>query len=255
MSLEAQVQALTAAVTTLSGLVNTLNTSTQNSYNTAVSTSGSNATTATTKAAEAVTSANTATTKAAEAVASAASIAGGPVSSVNSRTGVVTLTATDVGLGNVNNTSNATERAAAATLTNKTLTDPTLADSQLIRAMLIDCGMTSVSKGNSGTSTQTYDYSAGSVQLSTATGNHTIATSNWPPTGNHGMMLIELTNGGAFTLTWPSINWVQPSGVTTTSISTYLSTLTGRASLQTSGVDQVLLWTRDAGATIYGKLI
>ena len=68
-------------------------------------------------------------------------------------------------------------------------------DFQLSRAMLIDCGNTSVAKGNSGTSTQTYDYTAGSVQTSTATGNHTLATSNWPPTGNLGVILILLTNG------------------------------------------------------------
>jgi len=141
------------------------------------------------------------------------------------------------------------------TLTNKTLTAPTLADSQLIRAMLIDCGMTVVDKGNSGTSTQTYDYTAGSVQTSTATGNHTIAFSNFPPTGNLGQILILLTNGGAYTLTWPTVNWIKPDGTTTTSISTYLAALTGRTALQSSGVDQILLWSRDAGTTIYGKLI
>ena len=42
---------------------------------------------------------------------------------VNSPTGIAKG---DVGLGNVDNTSNATERAAAATLTNKTLTAPTM---------------------------------------------------------------------------------------------------------------------------------
>lgn len=128
-------------------------------------------------------------------------------------------------------------------------------DGQLSRYMLIDCGLTAVDKGNSGTSTQTYDYTAGSLQTSTATGNHTIATSNWPPTGNLGNILILLTNGGAFTLTWPTINWIQPSGVTTTSISTYLAANTGRTALQSSGTDQILLWSRDAGTTIYGKLV
>lgn len=42
---------------------------------------------------------------------------------INSPTGIVKA---DVGLGNVDNTSNATERAAAATLTNKTLTAPVI---------------------------------------------------------------------------------------------------------------------------------
>lgn len=46
----------------------------------------------------ATTQAGIATTKAAEAAASAASISGGPVTSVNSKTGVVTLTPADIGL-------------------------------------------------------------------------------------------------------------------------------------------------------------
>lgn len=128
-------------------------------------------------------------------------------------------------------------------------------DMQVSRAMLIDCGMTAAAKGNSGTATQTYDYTAGSVQSSTATGNHTIATSNWPPTGNFGAMLIMLTNGGAFTVTWPTVNWVKPDGTTTTSIATYLAANTGRTALQSAGLDQVLLWSTDGGTTIYGKLV
>lgn len=44
-----------------------------------------------------------------------------PVTSVNTKTGVVTLEKTDVGLGNVDNTSDADKNSAIATLTNKTL--------------------------------------------------------------------------------------------------------------------------------------
>ncbi len=153
-----------------------------------------------------------------------------------------------------------TTNAAGVLSFSSVLTSPftanvSAADYQLSRAMLIDCGNTSVAKGNSGTSTQTYDYTAGSVQTSTATGNHTLATSNWPPTGNLGVILILLTNGGAYTLTMPTINWIQPSGVVTTSFSTYLASLTGRSALQSSGTDQILWWSLDAGTTIYGKLV
>lgn len=49
------------------------------------------------------------------------------VTSVNSQTGAVVLSKTDVGLGNVDNTSDATKDAATATLTNKTLTNPKIA--------------------------------------------------------------------------------------------------------------------------------
>lgn len=53
---------------------------------------------ATTQAGIATTQAGIATTKAAEAAASAASISGGPVTSVNTKTGVVTLVPADIGL-------------------------------------------------------------------------------------------------------------------------------------------------------------
>jgi hypothetical protein len=49
-----------------------------------------------------------------------------PVTSVNTRTGAITLTSTDVGLANVSNTSDATKNSATATLTNKTLTSPAI---------------------------------------------------------------------------------------------------------------------------------
>jgi len=39
------------------------------------------------------------------------------------------------------------------------------------------------------------------------------------------------------------------------SISVYLAANSGRTSLQASGVDQFLFWSRNAGVTIYGKLI
>lgn len=73
--------------------------------------------TATTQAGIATTQAGIATTKAAEAAASAASIAGGPVTSVAGKTGVVTLAKADVGLGNVDNTSDANKPVSTATQT------------------------------------------------------------------------------------------------------------------------------------------
>lgn len=54
-----------------------------------------------------------------------AATAPGGVTSVNTRTGAVVLTSSDVGLGNVNNTSDATKNSAVAVLTNKDLTSGT----------------------------------------------------------------------------------------------------------------------------------
>jgi hypothetical protein len=48
------------------------------------------------------------------------------VSSVNTKTGAVVINKSDVGLGNVDNTSDATKNSAVATLTNKTLTSPVI---------------------------------------------------------------------------------------------------------------------------------
>ena len=152
---------------------------------------------------------------------------------------------------------------ANSSATNYTITFPAASDTVAVLAAAQTLvaktwtgeSVTTVAKGNSGTSTQTYDYSAGTLQTSTATGNHTIAFSNWPTSGNLGVLQIILTNGGAYTLTWPTINWIKPDGTLTTSISTYLSSLTGRSALQTSGTDQFIFWTIDAGTTVYGKIV
>jgi hypothetical protein len=125
-------------------------------------------------------------------------------------------------------------------------------DQSVSRAMLIDCGLVFVDKGNSGTSTQTLDYTAGSAQAVTCTGNFTLATSNWPPTGNLGAILLKAVNFGANTVTWPTVNWFKPDGSTTTSVATWLAAETGRTAFQTSGTEFIKLWTLDAGTTIYG---
>ena len=131
------------------------------------------------------------------------------------------------------------------TLTNKTLTSPTLADSQLIRAMLIDNGYTYY---NSNT-TSALDYVNGSHQRWAPSGTVTLSVANWPPSGNLGELLIEGVNLGAATITWPTVNWITSTGATTTTFSS------NGVTLQTSGTDWVVLWTRDAGTTVYGKII
>lgn len=129
-------------------------------------------------------------------------------------------------------------------------------DQTVSRAILVDCAEFVVDKGNISAATVTFDYSAGSVQTYTATGSTvTWAFSNWPPTGNEGYLLIRGTNIGAYTHSISGITWLKPDGTTTTSVATYLAANTGRTAFQTSGVDQVLLWTRDAGTTVYGKLV
>jgi hypothetical protein len=123
-------------------------------------------------------------------------------------------------------------------------------DALLKRVMLQDTGWDYYDSST----TNALDYVNGSCQRwAPNTGSQTLTISNWPPSGNLGELLIEGVNLGAATITWPTIYWIQPSGVFTTSISTYLTSLS--RSLKTSGTDWVLLWTRDAGTTIYGKLL
>jgi len=54
-----------------------------------------------------------------------------------------------------------------------------------------------------GTGTHTFDYSAGDMQELTATGDITIAFSNFV-TGKVCVMIVEATNWGAFTITYPA---------------------------------------------------
>lgn len=120
-----------------------------------------------------------------------------------------------------------------------------LADKILRRAMFKDTGYTYFDS----TTTSALDYVNGSVQRWAPTGTVTLTITNWPPSGNLGELFIEGVNLGAATITWPTINWITSNGVTTTNFA-----LNG-VTLQTSGTDWVLLWTRDAGTTIYGKVV
>ena len=100
------------------------------------------------------------------------------------------------------------------------------------------------------TTTNDLDYENGSVQRwAPSTGSQTLTVSNWPASGTLGELLIEGVDLGAATIDWSGILWVKKDGTTTTTLAD-----TG-VKLQVSGVDFVLLWTRDAGTTIYGKVV
>src|SRR5690606_8237332 len=74
----------------------------------------------------------------------------------------------------------------------------------------------------------------------TSVGNTTWTFSNPPASGVGFGFILELTNGGAFTQTWPSsVDW--PNGVA--------------PSLSPSGVAVLVFTTRDGGATWRGALV
>ena len=82
----------------------------------------------------------------------------------------------------------------------------------------------------------------------------TIALSGWPTAGNHAAIKLNIVNGGSATITWPTIQWIQKDGTSTTNISTYLANI-WRNALQTSGLDEFVLWSDDAGTTVRGKIL
>lgn len=76
----------------------------------------------------------------------------------------------------------------------------------------------------------------------------TLAFSGWE-SAQFADLVIQLVNGAAFAVTWPTIYWIKSDGTTTTSFAS------NGITLQTSGTDWIYLWTVDGGTTIYGRVI
>lgn len=116
-----------------------------------------------------------------------------------------------------------------------------------------DVGYVFVDKGDSGTATQTINVADGTHQRIKATGNLTIAFSNWPTSGNTGEVLLELAHDGtARSITFPTgCNFIKYDGSVTT---TFSETLINLQSAD-SAIDWLYFWTRDAGTTLYCKVV
>lgn len=111
-----------------------------------------------------------------------------------------------------------------------------LADAVLSRPTIQDYAVKGVAKGNTG-SAITVDLVDGNFFSATVNQTTTFTFSNPPASGNFGAFVLELTNGGAHTVNWPnSVDW--PGGTAPT--------------LTTSGKDQLVFTTRDAGTNWYG---
>jgi len=123
---------------------------------------------------------------------------------INTPTGIVKG---DVGLGNVDNTSDATKNSATATLTNKT-----------VEAGVFTNGYTEeVATANTSTA-YTIDLANGSVQILTLTGNCTF-TFPTATAGRSFIMILKQDGTGSRTVTWPSaVKW--PAGTAPTITST-----------------------------------
>lgn len=136
------------------------------------------------------------------------------------------------------------------TFTNKTLTGAILSgtttgsDGLLTRVMMQDTGWDWYDNSTS----FSFDYVNGSVQYSAPTGSVTLSISNWPPSGALGELLIEGSNLVGATINWGTVNWIKTDG-------TYTTTFADLGLTLTSGISWVYLWTRDAGTTVYGKVL
>lgn len=109
-------------------------------------------------------------------------------------------------------------------------------------------GLTTTDKGTgAAASTQTFDVSAAGHQKLTVGGALTMAFTNWP--AGFGEVLIELVNGGAHTVTWPTIKWLKPDG---SYVTTFGST---GVVLNSTDTDFVLIWSPNGGTTLYGKVM
>jgi hypothetical protein len=161
------------------------------------------------------------------------------------------LTGTAAGLtaGNASAVTWAGVSGKPTTLTGYGITDGLTAngaDATVQRYMFKDTGTVFFDSA----ATNALDYVNGSCQRwAPNSGAQTLSIANWPPTGNLGELLIQGVNLGAATITWPTINWIKNDGTTTTTFSS------NGVTLQSSGTDWILLWTRDGGTTIYGKVV
>ena len=129
------------------------------------------------------------------------------VSTVAGRTGDVTLTKSDVGLGNVDNTSDATKDAASTTLTNKTLSNPTVNG--------YTEGVTAL-----GTVTSSATISLASGTVITATLTASTACTFTMPTATAGksfvLLLRQAATTGSGSATFTGVKWNTTSAPTIT---------------------------------------
>jgi hypothetical protein len=126
--------------------------------------------------------------------------------------------------------------------TNPTLTGVTLAgeaacaDNLVTRSILKDYAVEGSAIGATG-ATATIDMEVANFFSATIDEACTFTFSNPPASGDFGCFILELTNGGAFTVTYPaSVDF--PGGTAPT--------------LTASGVDQLVFTTRDGGTTYFG---
>ena len=111
-----------------------------------------------------------------------------------------------------------------------------VADQLINRPVLQDYAIEGSAIGNTG-ATRTFDLAVANFFSATLDQNSTFTFSNPSASGDFCGFVLELTNGGAFTITYPaSVDWVGGTAPTLTA----------------SGKDLLVFVTRDAGTTYLG---
>lgn len=128
------------------------------------------------------------------------------------------------------------------TLTNKTISMAgtlSMNDNVINRALLEDYAIQGNAVGNIA-NTATLSMTTGNYFTATATADVDLEFTNAPPTGEFGGLVLELTNGGAYTVGYPNtVNW--PAGTAPT--------------LTAAGVDLLAFTTDDSGTSWSGLVV
>lgn len=125
------------------------------------------------------------------------------------------------------------------------------ADQKVTQAILTDCA----DAYNDNLAVNTIDIRKGKAQRwAPAAGAQTLTIIGWPPAGAHGELMIHGFNLGLSTITIAGspVRFITDTGAFVSSNS--LNANHG-ATLQTNGLDFVILWSPDGGTTTYCKVV
>lgn len=115
---------------------------------------------------------------------------------------------------------------------------------------------TVVDKGSVAFGVVDFNLTEGNVQRVQVSGPIQIKLSGFPPNGIFGDLLVELVNGGSYTVSMPLVDWVKPSnGEAANSFTEYLLDI-GRENgvLKSVGSDFLYFKTTTGGIKVYGKV-